>query len=158
MKHPSNKGKKVWPKRRIMREVVFKTTFSRDMNAGIENPGRTDNLIRTLFSEEDIYDGPLIDSAKEYYAAISEKVGEIDEIIKRYLFNWSWERLALVDKTILRLGTYELLYQMTVPIEVTLNESVELAKKYGTEKSGKFVNGVLDSIARELVPREKLKL
>ena len=55
----------------------------------------------------------------------------------------------------LRLGTYELIYEKTVPVEVTLNEAIEIAKKYGSEQGGRFVNGVLDRIARKYVPEEK---
>jgi len=72
--------------------------------------------------------------------------------------NWSWERLVAVDKSILRLATYELLYEKRVPIEVSLNEAVEIAKAYGTEKSGKFVNGILDVIAKKYSSEEKRAL
>jgi N utilization substance protein B len=56
------------------------------------------------------------------------------------------------------LGTYELLYEPDVPIQVTLDEAIELAKRYGTDNSGKFVNGVLDRLAKQYVPEEKWRL
>ena len=71
----------------------------------------------------------------------------IDEILQRYSQNWKLERMARVDRNILRLGIYELLRRADVPVKVTLNEAVELGKKFGTEESSAFVNGVLDKIA-----------
>lgn len=70
----------------------------------------------------------------------------IDSEIKEHLVNWSFDRLALVEKTILRIATYEMMYLDDIPVGVSINEAVELAHKYGDEKSGKFVNGVLSKI------------
>ena len=73
----------------------------------------------------------------------------IDEKIVRYAEHWEIKRMAIVDRNILRLGTYEILYCPDIPIKVSLNEAVELAKKFSTEKSGQFVNALLDKIAHE---------
>jgi len=81
----------------------------------------------------------------------------IDDLISQYAQNWRIDRMAIVDRNILRLGIGEFLYFPDIPGTVTINEAVELAKKFGGEESGKFVNGILDSIAREKCP-EKLKL
>ncbi|MEN2464741.1 transcription antitermination factor NusB [Ornithinibacillus sp. FSL M8-0202] len=72
----------------------------------------------------------------------------IDEIISRHLEKWSLQRLPSVEKTVLRIATYELKYMEDIPENVSINEAVNLAKMYGDEKSGKFVNGVLSKIIK----------
>lgn len=79
----------------------------------------------------------------------SARRDEIDEIIKRGSQNWRLERMSRVDRNVLRLGTFEILALDDVPRKVTLNEAIELAKKFGAEGSASFVNGVLDRIATE---------
>lgn len=74
----------------------------------------------------------------------------IDDAIISTLEHWSFDRLASVDKAILRYAVYELLYVPDVPQKVTINEAVEIAKEYGAEESGAFVNGILDKIKNEL--------
>ncbi len=73
----------------------------------------------------------------------------IDRLISSTLEHWSMERLASVDKAILRYAIYELLYMADIPPKVTINEAVEVAKKYGSDESGKFINGILDRIREE---------
>ena len=80
---------------------------------------------------------------------VFEKTEEIDERISKYLRGWTIERLSKVDLAILRLGTYELMSGKT-PSAVIVNEAVELAKKYSTEKAGAFINGVLGSMHRAM--------
>ncbi len=94
----------------------------------------------------------------EFVEGTTSKIDEIDKAISERLRGWSLERLSIVSKSILRLGTYELIYQLNIPIEVTLNEAIELSKNYGTEGDRKFVNGVLDKIAKKLAPRQKFEL
>ena len=74
---------------------------------------------------------------------------EIDELIDRYSVRWKTSRLPKVDLAILRLALAEICYLTDIPVSVTINEAVELAKKYSTEKSSKFINGVLGSAARD---------
>ena len=76
----------------------------------------------------------------------TQHLAEIDPLLRRHATNWTLERMAIVDRNILRLGAYELLYETETPPKVVINEAVELAKRFGTADSGKFVNGVLDSI------------
>lgn len=78
---------------------------------------------------------------------VRERLAELDERITRASKNWRLERMARVDRNLLRLGTWELVHQSEVPRAVVLDEAVELAKRFGTEESGAFVNGVLDRIA-----------
>lgn len=152
--HESTDNTKPRSRRSIMREVIFKVLFSFDTNRK-EDIKTISMMITELFSEEDIYNKPLVHEAEEYVFDEVKKQDEIDEIIQRYLFNWNWKRVSAVDRNILRLGVYELMYRKNIPIEVTLNETVEIAKKYGTDKSSKFVNGILDAVSKEMVPKEK---
>ncbi|MGB9735669.1 MAG: transcription antitermination factor NusB [bacterium] len=81
--------------------------------------------------------------------AILSKHDVIDRYISNHLKNWTISRIALIDKNILRLAIYELLYERHTPMKVIINEAVEIAKKYGTKDSFTFVNAVLDAIAKE---------
>lgn len=76
---------------------------------------------------------------------IGEHSQEIDNLISERAKGWRLERMVSVDRNILRLGIYELLFSQ-IPPEAAINEAVELAKKYGTEKSGSFINGILDRV------------
>ncbi|UHA57957.1 transcription antitermination factor NusB [Metabacillus litoralis] len=75
---------------------------------------------------------------------------ELDELISPHLVNWTIDRLANIDKTILRMAAYELKYEQDVPANVTIDEAVELAKAFGDDYSSKFVNGVLSKIKQNL--------
>lgn len=76
---------------------------------------------------------------------------ECDNVIKKHLKNWDFERVALIDKNILRLATYEMMFREDIPPVVSINEAVDIAKKYSTEESGKFVNGILDKIKADIL-------
>ncbi len=76
----------------------------------------------------------------------------IDELIGRHAIDWTLDRMPAVDRNILRLGTYELLERPDVPLGAVISEAVELAKRYSTDESGRFVNGMLASIASEARP------
>ena len=90
------------------------------------------------------------DFANVIVRGVATESDRIDETIRNVSQHWRLERMARVDRNILRLGTYELLAMADVPPRVTLNEAVELAKKFGNESSPGFVNGVLDRIATDL--------
>lgn len=81
---------------------------------------------------------------------VEREASRVDELIKQASQNWRLERMGRVDRSVLRLGTWELLSLADVPRRVTLNEAVELAKRFGAEGSSSFVNGVLDRIATTL--------
>lgn len=78
---------------------------------------------------------------------VAKELANIDGIIERTSTNWKIERMARVDRNILRLGIFELLRLPDVPAKVTLNEAIELGKKFGSEESGSFVNGILDKVS-----------
>ena len=80
----------------------------------------------------------------------------IDEVIKAHLENWTLERLSTIDRNILRFATCELLYFLDIPVNVTINEAIEIAKKFSLEESATFINGVLDKIAKD-TPKGALK-
>ncbi len=77
---------------------------------------------------------------------------EIDQLIEKHAAHWKLGRMAVVDRNILRLGVYELVYLHEVPRSVALNEAIEIAKRFGTENSGAFINGILDQVAKEVRP------
>ena len=77
-----------------------------------------------------------------------EHITAIDLIISKYADNWNISRMAVIDRNILRMAVYEMLYQEDIPPNVSINEAIELAKKYGDIDSGKFVNGILDKIKK----------
>lgn len=77
-----------------------------------------------------------------------EQLDTIDKMIEKFAENWEMKRMAFVDRNILRLSTYEMIYLDEIPLKVAINEAVELAKRYGESDSSKFVNGILDRIAK----------
>ena len=83
-------------------------------------------------------------------AGVSRRQETIDELIDRFAVDWSIDRMAAIDRNVLRLGVYELLDHPDVPVAAVISEAVELAKRYSTDDSGRFVNGVLSSVAAEV--------
>ncbi|MFZ5862612.1 MAG: transcription antitermination factor NusB [Nitrospirota bacterium] len=86
--------------------------------------------------------------AESLVRGVDEHRATIDALVTRHATHWSMDRMATVDRNVLRLAVYELLYARDVPERVVLNEAIEIAKKYGTDESGAFVNGILDHIAK----------
>ena len=121
-------------KRRDAREAVLKLLFQQDFMSEID--------------EEDMptdeYVVALMDGIKEHSA-------EIDAVIQKRSEGWTLDRLYSVDRNLLRLAIFELSYGEDIPAEVVINEAVELAKKYGTDKSPAFINGVLDRVHKECI-------
>lgn len=81
---------------------------------------------------------------------------EIDSIIERFSSNWKINRMSCVDRNIMRIAVYELLWCDDIPAKVSINEAIDIGKKYGTEESGPFINGILDSI-RDAIEKETIK-
>jgi transcription antitermination protein NusB len=101
-------------------------------------PPSADDLAIRAFAE------PLIRGALEHR-------DQADEVIKKHATNWKLHRIAAVDRNILRLAIYEMLYRDDIPPVVSINEAVDIAKKFSTQDSGKFVNGILDKVKGELM-------
>ena len=99
---------------------------------------------------------PVDDEARSFAASLvrgaKTQQAKIDAIIAESTEHWDLERMAVVDRNILRMAVYELLYEPGVPAKVAINEVIEIAKKFGTAESSRFINGVLDRIHRELRP------
>lgn len=98
-----------------------------------------------LDTEEPI-DDPVKDFTRELVEGVVGNLEQIDKKIAEYATNWQIKRMAVVDRNILRLSCYELMLRDDIPPKVSINEAVELAKKYSGPQSGKFVNGILDKI------------
>ncbi len=93
-------------------------------------------------------DETIKDFAGMLVSGVTDRRADIDKVIRHYAMNWDIARMAVVDRNILRLAAYEILYCDDIPPKVSINEAVEIAKRYGDSESGKFVNGILDKIAR----------
>lgn len=128
--------------RRKAREVVLQALYAFEV-------GGTPVLqtIATLGREEGEVDSA--EFARELATRTIQNLDQIDTLIREQVANWDLERVAVIDKNVLRMAAAEMLYLPDVPIKVSLDEAIELAKKYSTEKSGKFVNGILDPIAKK---------
>ncbi len=140
--------------RRLSREYAIQFLFSFDFNKN-EN---LESMIEEFFDMKDNYlDDEKIERlsngdkkfALEIIQGALSKLDEIDEIIKHSAIGWKKERIAKVDLAILRLAIYEILHRQDIPSSVTANESIELSKKFSTEESSSFINGVLGRIIRE---------
>ncbi len=133
-------------KRSLIREHVFVLIFMSEFNDPQDMPGE----IRLYLESPE---GKADDAAK---AEIEERVDkilplipDIDRLIEKHSEKWSVERMGKVELSILRLASFEILYDESVPDKVAINEAVELAKKYGQDNAGKYVNGVLAGIVKE---------
>ncbi len=136
--------------RHLSRSIVLQTLYEWDVL-------NKDNLKIKKFLDKNIEEfGRGLDSNQfinELIDGVITKVNELDSIIEKSAPQWSIDQIAIVDRNILRLGLYELLYGKTeeVPPKVAINEAIELAKHFGGESSGKFVNGVLGNIYRQMI-------
>ena len=126
--------------RRQSRETTLKILYLMDV-AGL-NPDESFSAI----TRENKFSQEFIDFVELLLEGTIKNKTEIDEIITKYVENWELTRLNIVDRNILRIGTFELLKTPDTPVNVIINEAIEIAKKYSTSDSGGFVNGVLDKI------------
>ena len=129
-------------KRSELREVLFKLLFRAEFNDVTEMPEQMQ-----LYFNTDADDIKIKDSDKEYIIKREEdilsKLSEIDAEISDKATGWTIDRMGKVDLAIIRLAVYEIMFDDEIPLGVSINEAVELAKKYGRDESGSFVNGVL---------------
>ncbi|HBG45712.1 MAG TPA: transcription antitermination factor NusB [Deltaproteobacteria bacterium] len=128
--------------RRKARETALQILYKIDMSEGAP-------------SVEGLDGGPLAPGTEarrycdELVAGVTSRLDEINRTIEAHSENWTIERMAIVDRNILRIAVYELLYSKDVPYKVVIDEAVELAKRYGTEESGAFVNGIIDKVRKK---------
>ncbi|NLO81607.1 MAG: transcription antitermination factor NusB [Clostridiales bacterium] len=139
--------------RRYAREVAMKLFYQKELS------GQAD--IDAVIAMDADYSFNKRDTEYIQYVLkkFEENSSEIDNYIKRFVKDWSFNRIAKVDLAILRLAICEILYCDDIPACVSINEGIELAKKYSGEKAGKFINGILGSLVRslQLVPEGKSK-
>jgi transcription antitermination factor NusB len=103
-----------------------------------------------IFWSDHKAEGDVKEFATGLVSGTMENLKKIDEVIARHTDNWEISRMAKVDRNIMRMAAYELLFRDDIPPRVSINEAVDIAKKYGDMESGKFVNGVLDSIKGDI--------
>ena len=132
-------------KRRRAREAAVQYHFWRDLQHG-EGPNKIDEFWEFCPAQPRVreFAQPLIEGMVAH-------LPEIDERIRRYCENYEFRRISAVDRNVLRLAIYEMLYREDIPPVVSINEAVDVAKKFSTQDSGKFVNGILDKIKGELM-------
>lgn len=129
--------------RRKAREQALQVLFGLEFNQTQSNLAvRHFNLSFAERGDPDPYLARIV-------LGVADNLEELNEVIRRHSTNWRLERMAIVDKNILRLASYELFHEVDVPRKVAINEAIEIAKKYGSEDSPSFVNGVLDRVALE---------
>lgn len=129
--------------RRRVREVVLQILYEEDIN-----PVRKMSAASLFLETRMRKNKPLVAFGEELLAGVRKNCKEIDGLISQNAANWSVKRMATVDRNVLRLATYEMIWA-GVPGRVVINEAIELAKRYGHHNSGQFVNGILDRILRE---------
>lgn len=111
-----------------------------------QNPGTDPAVVRTFIERRLLRDKPLCDFAEALVDGVREHRPRLDDLISGVAENWKLDRMAAIDRNILRLGAYEMLYTSEVPFKVAINEALELAKRYSTAQSSRFVNGILDRL------------
>lgn len=132
-------------RRRKAREVALQFLYQLDQH------GETDPTAHeTEFWSRHPVDAETRAFASALVRGATSRHTEVDEIIAQYTEHWDLDRMAVVDRNILRMAVYELLDQRAVPPKVAINEAIEISKKFGTRESGRFINGVLDRVHREL--------
>ena len=135
--------------RHLARSTVLQSLYEWDFRSKVESEA-VDIITRN--AEEFAGEAGDLSFMKELMANILGKRKDIDNIITKAAPDWPLDKISIIDRNILRIGLYELLFadKKEVPAKVAINEAIELAKSYGGEKSGKFVNGVLGSVYREM--------
>lgn len=137
-------------KRRKARELTLQALYALEVS---ENP--VDTILSDLAKNE-----TLDDDTRSFAAQLIRETTQHAQALDRELIpviqNWEFERIALIDKLVLRLALCEILHFTDIPPKVTINEAIDLAKKFSTEESGRFVNGILDALYKKLKTENRL--
>jgi N utilization substance protein B len=128
------------------REVALQLLFQRDLNA------RIDRAVLERFVRDRLRDETLVPFCLSLYDGVIANQADIDQRLSAAAENWRLNRMAAVDRNVLRLGAYELLHTPETPPSVALDEAIELARRYGSADSPAFVNGVLDRLRQPPPP------
>lgn len=138
--------------RHLSRAIVMQSLYQWDFK------GRPTSAIRAIVEQNIAEFGVGLDENEEYIQktveSVIDDIKEIDEVIKKYAQNWPIEQMSLVDRNILRIGVYEMKMNDEIPAKVAINEAIELAKNYGGQSSGKFVNGILGALFNDIKEEE----
>lgn len=132
-------------RRRMARELAVQFLYQVDIIGKKELP----QLLEDFWQEHNV-SSEIKDYSDRLIKLVIEKQPDIDKFIAQYTTNWDITRIAVVDRNVLRSAVCELLYMEDIPPIVSINEAVDVAKKYGSADSGKFVNGILDKIRIEM--------
>lgn len=130
-------------KRTLAREFALQILYQIDITKS-----KAEDILENFwhYQEDQKIDTQVKDFAVTIVKGVIDNLNVIDEKIAQHATNWQLKRMAVVDRNILRLGSFELLFCNDIPAKVSINEAVDLAKKFSTEEAGKFVNGILDKI------------
>ncbi|MGB5529029.1 MAG: transcription antitermination factor NusB [Ignavibacteriaceae bacterium] len=137
-------------KRRIVREKVLQILYAYEMNRDSLDP-------LTLEILSGITDKADKEFARELISKVLANIVDLDNRIVGRVTNWEMNRIALIDKILIRMGICEILFFSDIPPKVSINESIEIAKDFSTAGSGKFINGILDAILAEEKKEGRLK-
>jgi len=139
-------------KRRKARELALQILFQADVgNLPIEE------AMETTLAEATDMDEEIRNYAAQLVRGVWGQRDKLDKQIQSVATNWTIERMAAIDRNLIRMALYEILYVPDVPYRVAINEAVELAKEYGTTESRRFVNGVLGALVRKMQLKDKQK-
>jgi N utilization substance protein B len=128
--------------RRKARESALQILFQFDFHSG-----EREQLIRRYWESNPCPEKARI-FAEQLVAGVMEHLEEIDGLIGKHALHWKPERFFAIDRNIIRIASYEILYRKDIPVRVAIDEALEIAKKFSTEDSAKFINGMLDKIAK----------
>jgi transcription antitermination protein NusB len=123
------------------REIALQVLYQTE-----QNPGFGPVEVRKFVSRRLLGDAPLVEFAEGLIAGVQANKPRLDALISEAAENWRIDRMAAIDRNILRLGAFEMLYGTEVPAKVAITEALELAKRYSTAQSSRFVNGILDRL------------
>lgn len=138
--------------RREVRELVLQALYAEEISKN-----DWDQIISTILKPKFKGEKKNYMFAERLFFETLNHQDELDEIIQRHIKNWDIERLTITDKIILRVAICEFLHFEDIPTKVTINEAIEIAKDYSTRKSGKFINGILDSALEQLTNADKIQ-
>ncbi len=137
--------------RHLARSIAMQTLFEWDFR------GQPTDVLPVIIDRDLKEFGPGLDEtefAKRIIADVYANIKEIDKIIVEYAPQWPLEQITIIDRNVLRIGIYELKFNKDVPPKVAINEAIELAKNFGGPSSGRFVNGVLGAIYKDMIKTE----
>ena len=138
--------------RREAREQVMKALYAHEQS-GLDPT----HLVHTVLNAHLQDDPATREFAEELFRTTLRTMDEADEIIEKHAKNWDIHRIAAIDRALLRMATTELLRFEEIPPKVSVDEAIEIAKKYSTPRSGTFINGVIDAILLDLHEQERLQ-